>query len=75
MKKNLLGSTIWSGINIPNYNEIRQSDGFKNVNLGNRVEAALKVDKNSKVSFLSEEDGDQIKKLKLKSLKVNFWNQ
>ena len=62
-----LGSGIPAGINIPNYNEVRQSDGFKNVNLGNRIEAGYKVSEDTKVSFVSEEDGDYIKKFKLKS--------
>ena len=65
-----LGSGIPAGINIPNYNEVRQSDGFKNVNLGNRIEAGYKVSEDTKVSFVSEEDGDYIKKFKLKSYKV-----
>ena len=65
-----LGSGIPAGINIPNYNEVRQSDGFKNVNLGNRIEAGYKVSEETKVSFLSEEDGKYLKKLKLKSFKV-----
>jgi dipeptidyl-peptidase-3 len=64
------GSGIPAGINIPNYNEVRQSDGFKNVNLGNRIEAGYKVSEETKVSFLSEEDGEYLKKLKLISFKV-----
>ena len=65
-----LGSGIPAGINIPNYNEVRQSDGFKNVNLGNRIQAGYKVSDETKVSFLSEEDGEYLKKLKLISFKV-----
>lgn len=44
------------GINIPNYDDIRNKDGFKNVNLGN---AYPKVTK-STLQFLSSEDSDLI---------------
>lgn len=44
------------GINIPNYDDIRNNFGFKNVNLGN---AYPKVNK-STLQFLSTEDSDLI---------------
>ena len=67
---NPLGSGIPAGINIPNYNEIRQKEGFKNVNLGNRVRAGFKVDNDTNVPFLSKEDVEYKKKFGLKSFEI-----
>ena len=67
---NVLGSVIYAGINIPNYDEIRQKEGFKNVNLGNRVRAGYKVSNDTKVPFLSKEDVEYMKKYQLRSFKI-----
>ena len=63
------GSIIPSGINIPNYEEIRQNEGFKNVSLGNVITARFKI---PKPNFLSEEDAKILEKYSLASYEVQI---
>ncbi|KAG8186077.1 hypothetical protein JTE90_027071 [Oedothorax gibbosus] len=49
-------STVFSGINIPNYDDIRQSEGFKNVALGN----VLQVKRTEPPNYLNKSDVDMM---------------
>merc|ERR1719264_656916 len=62
------GSGVPAGINIPNYDEIRQSEGFKNVNLGNVISSSYKAEK--KTTFVNQEDHEILDKWRVKSFEV-----
>jgi dipeptidyl-peptidase-3 len=57
-------SDVPIGINIPNYDDIRMEQGFKNVNLGNAYPRAKKATMN----FLREKDVDLMVKYDKESL-------
>ncbi|CAL8123901.1 unnamed protein product [Orchesella dallaii] len=61
------GSKIFSGINIPNYDEIRQSEGFKNVSLGNVIHGGMT---DADIPFLSDKDKEFITKYRTQAFEV-----
>ncbi|KAM9301527.1 dipeptidyl peptidase 3 [Gastrophryne carolinensis] len=63
------GSGIPAGINIPNYDDIRQSVGFKNVSMGNVLSAGSATERD-KLTFLTEEDKDFFVKYRVPSFEV-----
>lgn len=64
------GSGIPAGINIPNYDDVRLTIGFKNVSLGNILSAAAKSSSKFPPSFIRDEDRPIYEKYQGESFEV-----
>jgi len=57
-----VGSSIPLGINIPNYDDIRQNIGFKNISLHNIITNSFITNSDKQIDYLSVSDSELYKK-------------